>query len=205
MSCFCVYPDEDSILGWVVLPDIQWLHKIQSFLPQIYNEHLLRTWLHLWARNHQHPDRDRTWKPFIACTHSQTWTRKLVLLTDAFTGSQKNGETSLRFQRAEIVNVKDFLYSEIIFFLLVKMWMCPFIYFFNRMATIADDNWICFHIHCWPKVGNPLSVLWCFGGENFYCPWNTKSGEFPGSPVVRTPSFYCFHCWGHGFNPWWRN
>ena len=24
-------------------------------------------------------------------------------------------------------------------------------------------------------------------------------GEFPGGPVVRTQ---CFHCRGHGFNPW---
>ena len=25
--------------------------------------------------------------------------------------------------------------------------------------------------------------------------------DFPGSPVVRTP---CFYCRGHGFEPWWR-
>ena len=26
--------------------------------------------------------------------------------------------------------------------------------------------------------------------------------EFPGGPVVRTP---CFHCRGHGFDPWLGN
>ena len=29
------------------------------------------------------------------------------------------------------------------------------------------------------------------------CAW-----EFPGGPVVRTP---CFHCRGHGFDPWSGN
>ena len=24
--------------------------------------------------------------------------------------------------------------------------------------------------------------------------------DFPGGPVIKTPHF---HCWGHGFNPWW--
>ena len=27
-------------------------------------------------------------------------------------------------------------------------------------------------------------------------------GDFPGSPVVKTP---CFHCRGHGFDPWSGN
>ena len=31
---------------------------------------------------------------------------------------------------------------------------------------------------------------------------NDNVGDFPGSPVVKTP---CFHCRGHGFNPWSRN
>ena len=29
-----------------------------------------------------------------------------------------------------------------------------------------------------------------------------KDWEFPDGPVVRTP---CFHCRGHGFNPWLGN
>ena len=32
--------------------------------------------------------------------------------------------------------------------------------------------------------------------------WNDTNGDFPGSPVVRTP---CFHCRGHKFNPWSRS
>ena len=28
------------------------------------------------------------------------------------------------------------------------------------------------------------------------------SGDFPGSPVIKTP---CCHCRGHGFNPWLVN
>ena len=29
-----------------------------------------------------------------------------------------------------------------------------------------------------------------------------NSGDFPGSPVVKT---LCFHCTGHGFDPWSEN
>ena len=29
-----------------------------------------------------------------------------------------------------------------------------------------------------------------------------EEGDFPGSPVVKTP---CFYCRGHGFNPWSGN
>ena len=29
--------------------------------------------------------------------------------------------------------------------------------------------------------------------------YRKKSSDFPGGPVVKTP---CFHCRGHGFDPW---
>ena len=31
---------------------------------------------------------------------------------------------------------------------------------------------------------------------------NSKFGELPSGPVVRAP---CFHCMGHGFDPWSGN
>ena len=30
----------------------------------------------------------------------------------------------------------------------------------------------------------------------------SRSGDFPGGPVVKTPRFYCR---GRGFDPWWGN
>ena len=36
------------------------------------------------------------------------------------------------------------------------------------------------------------------------CPKTTVNAywDFPGDPVVKT---LCFHCRGHGFDPWWGN
>ena len=41
----------------------------------------------------------------------------------------------------------------------------------------------------------------CLGGEISWYKWWPQ--DFPGSPVVKTP---CFYCQGHGFDPWleWR-
>ena len=66
VSCFCVYPDEISILGWGVPPDFKWLNKIWSFLPQIYFEHLSRYWLQVWVRTINTQIKKR---PRIHCMH----------------------------------------------------------------------------------------------------------------------------------------
>ena len=49
------------------------------------------------------------------------------------------------------------------------------------------------------KLGEEHSVYVCFTTADMK---KTTWEEFPGGPVVRTPSF---HDRGHGFNPWWRN
>ena len=42
----------------------------------------------------------------------------------------------------------------------------------------------------------------CLGGKISWYKWWPQ--DFPGSPVVKTP---CFYCQGHGFDPWleWRS
>ena len=48
------------------------------------------------------------------------------------------------------------------------------------------------HYSLYPK---PEAIQISINSENI-------SGDFSGSPVVRTLHF---HCRGRGFNPWWRN
>ena len=55
------------------------------------------------------------------------------------------------------------------------------------------------------KFGVCVRVCVCVGkGEGSYGSLTEKKmlREFPGCPVVRTPSF---HCREHGFNPWSGN